>query len=86
MQLSRHGRLVTDILLLRVGEDQGVVGLHPAALKSERTPGVSVVFNGIDAQGIAHYLVSAYFGAAVHSPDALGVLENVEVGNYHEYD
>jgi len=85
VQLSKHGRLVTDILLLRVGEDQGVVGLHPAALKSERTPGVSVVFNGIDTQGIAHYLVSAYFGAAVNSPDALGVLESVEVGNYHDY-
>lgn len=85
VQLSKHGRLVTDILLLRLGEDQGVVGLHPAALKSERTPGLSVVFNGIDTQGIAHYLISAYFGAAVLSPDALGVLENVEVGIYHDY-
>jgi CRP-like cAMP-binding protein len=86
VELSRHGRLVTDILLMKVGEDQGVVGLHPAALKSERTPGVSVVFNGIDTQGIAHYLVSAYFGAAVLSPDALGVLENVEVASYHDYE
>jgi hypothetical protein len=86
VELSRHGRMVSDILLMRVGEDQGVVGLHPAALKSERTPGVSVVFNGIDTQGIAHYLVSAYFGAAVLTPDALGVLEGAEVGNYHDYE
>lgn len=86
VQLSKQGRLVTNILLLRVGEDQGVVGLHPAALKSERTAGVSVVFNGIDTQGIAHYLISAYFGAAALTPDALGVLENVEVGNYYDYE
>jgi hypothetical protein len=34
---------------------------------------------------IASYLVSLYCSAAVLTEDALGVLENVEVGNYYEY-
>jgi len=62
-----------------------VVGLHHTGLKFEKTPGISVMFNGVDAQGIAHYLISAYFGAAVLTGDAVGVLEDVEVGNYHTY-
>ncbi len=40
---------------------------------------------GIDRNSIASYLVSLYCSAAVLTEDALGVLENVEVGNYHEY-
>ena len=34
---------------------------------------------GIDDKAIISYLVSAYYSAAVLVPDALGVLENVEL-------
>jgi Phage capsid-like protein len=39
-----------------------------------------VRFMGIDDKAILSYLVSVYFSAAVLVPDALGVLENVEIG------
>ena len=74
----------TKILLLRTGEKrQGVVGLFQPGLPGEQTPGLSVRFMGIDRNSIASYLVSLYCSAAVLTEDALGVLENVEVGNYH---
>ncbi|MGD0891851.1 MAG: family 2A encapsulin nanocompartment shell protein [Terracidiphilus sp.] len=76
----------TNILLLRTGEKrQGVVGLFQPGLPGEQTPGLSVRFMGIDRSSIASYLVSLYCSAAVLTEDALGVLENVEVGHYHEY-
>jgi len=76
----------SNILLLRTGEKrQGVVGLFQPGLPGEQTPGLSVRFMGIDRNSIASYLVSLYCSAAVLTEDALGVLENVEVGNYHEY-
>jgi hypothetical protein len=34
----------------------------------------------INDKGIISYLVSAYYSAAILVPDALGVLENVELG------
>jgi hypothetical protein len=34
---------------------------------------------GIDDQAIISYLVSTYYSAAVLVPDAIGILENVEV-------
>lgn len=76
----------TSILLMRVGErDQGVIGLHQPGLPDESTvPSLSVRFAGIDNRGIASYVVTLYFGAAVLTSDALGMLENVEVGVYHE--
>ncbi len=77
----------TNILLLRTGEKrQGVVGLFQPGLAGEQTPGLSVRFTGIDRNSIASYLVSLYCSAAVLTEDALGVLENVEVGHYHEYN
>src|SRR6267378_598042 len=73
----------TNILLLRTGEKkQGVVGLFQPGLPGEQTPGLSVRFMGIDRNSIASYLVSLYCSAAVLAEDALGVLENVEVGYY----
>jgi len=76
----------TSILLLRVGESkQGVVGLFQPGLSGEQSPGLSVRFMGIDNDAIASYLVSLYCSAAVLTPDALGVLENVAVDFYHEY-
>ncbi len=76
----------TSIMLLRTGErKQGVVGLFQPGLPGEQTPGLSVRFMGIDRNSMASYLVSLYCSAAVLAEDALAVLENVEVGQYHEY-
>jgi len=76
----------TSILLLRVGEKkQGVVGLFQPGLPGEQTPGLSVRYMGINRNSIASYLISLYCSAAILTEDALGVLENVEVGHYHEY-
>jgi hypothetical protein len=80
------GKGKTNILLARVGEKrQGVVGLYQPGLPGEQTPGLSVRFMGIDNNSVSSYLISLYCSAAVLTPDALGVLEDVEVGNYHEY-
>ena len=76
----------TKILLLRVGEKrQGVVGLFQPGLAGEQSPGLSVRFMGINRNAIASYLISLYCSLAVHTPDALAVLEDVEVGKYHDY-
>ncbi|MEV5704031.1 family 2B encapsulin nanocompartment shell protein [Actinoallomurus sp. NPDC052274] len=70
----------SSILAMRTGEDdQGVVGLRQTGIPDEYEPGLNVRFMGIDEKAITSYLVSAYFSAAVLVPDALGVLENVEV-------
>ncbi|WP_240487404.1 family 2B encapsulin nanocompartment shell protein [Actinomadura flavalba] len=70
----------SSILLLRTGEsEQGVVGLHQTGLPDEVEPGLSVRFMGIDDKAILSYLVSAYYSAAVLVPDALAVLESVEI-------
>jgi hypothetical protein len=77
----------TSILLLRVGEKkQGVIGLYQPGLPGEQTPGLSVRFMGINRKSIASYLVSLYCSAAVLTDDAIAVLNNVEVGQYHEYE
>lgn len=79
----------TNILLMRVGEAyQGVVGLRKTGVTGEQpdNPGISVRLMGIDQKAIASYLVTLYFSAAVLVPDALGVLENVEVGHYYDED
>ncbi|MFF0749954.1 family 2B encapsulin nanocompartment shell protein [Streptomyces sp. NPDC004267] len=71
----------TSILCMRTGEaDQGVIGLNQTGLPDEIEPGMSCRFMGMDEQAIISYLVTAYFSAAVLVPDALGVLENVELG------
>ena len=76
----------TNILLLRVGEKkQGVVGLFQPGLPGEQTPGLSVRFMGINNKSLASYLIALYCSAAVLTDDAIAVLENVEVGNYHDY-
>ena len=76
----------TNILLLRTGESrQGVVGLYQPNLPGQQGMGLSVRFMGINHKAIASYLVSLYCSLAVLTEDALGVLENVEIGQYHEY-
>ncbi|MFI0150370.1 family 2B encapsulin nanocompartment shell protein [Streptomyces lydicus] len=72
----------SSILAMRVGEEnQGVVGLHQTGIPDEYRPGLSVRFMGINDQAVINYLVSAYYSAAVLVPDALGILEDVEIGH-----
>ena len=76
----------SKILLIRVGEKkQGVVGLFQPGLPGEQSPGLSVRFMGIDQRALASYLVSLYCSAAVLTDDAIALLEDVDVGQYHEY-
>ena len=77
----------TNILLMRTGEKKrGVVGLFQPGIPGEASPSLSVRLMGINQRGAAEYLVSLYCSAAVLTDDALGVLQNVDVGTYHEYD
>jgi hypothetical protein len=76
----------TKVLLLRVGEKrQGIVGLFQPGLPGEQTPGLAVRFMGINRNAIASYLISLYCSLAVLTEDALAVLDDVEVGKYHDY-
>jgi len=73
----------SSILLLRTGlEKQGVIGLHQTGLPDQVQPGLNVRFMGIDEKAIMSYLVSAYYSAAIMVPDAIGILENVEVARF----
>lgn len=84
---SNYGK--TNILLMRTGEaEQGVVALHQPGIPDEAAdnPSLSIRFAGIDDKGIISYVLLLYFGVAVLTDDSLGVLENVEVGRYYEYN
>lgn len=77
----------SKIILLRTGESrQGVVGLYQPGLPGEQSPGLSVRFMGINHQAIASYLVSLYCSLAVLVDDAIAVLDDVEIGKYHQYN
>ncbi|MDR0528572.1 MAG: hypothetical protein LBG69_03040 [Zoogloeaceae bacterium] len=77
----------TNILLVRSGETRrGVIGLYQTGLPGAEARGLSVRFRGIDDQGVASYLLSLYCSAAILADDALAVLEDVEVGEYFDYD
>ena len=77
----------TSIVLVRIGEaDQGVVGLHQTGIPGEIMPSLSARLMGLDSLGVASYLLTNYFSLAVLTDDALGVLENVEGGYYHDYE
>ncbi|WP_030276427.1 family 2B encapsulin nanocompartment shell protein [Streptomyces sp. NRRL B-24484] len=70
----------SSILVMRTGEDnQGVIGLHQTGIPDEYQPSLSVRFMGIDDKALISYLVTAYYSAAILVPDAVGVLENVEI-------
>ncbi|GAA4668463.1 family 2B encapsulin nanocompartment shell protein [Streptomyces chumphonensis] len=72
----------SSILVMRTGEKaQGVVGLHRTGIPDEIEPSLSARFMGINEKAVISYLVSAYFSAAVLVPDALGILQDVEVGH-----
>lgn len=71
----------SSIMLMRVGPtNQGVIGLHKTNIPDEYQPSLSVRFMNINEKAVISYLVSAYYSVAVLVPDALGILEDVEVG------
>ena len=82
---SQSGK--TNILLIRTGEaKRGVIGLYQQGLQNEASRGLSVRFRGVDDKGLASYLLSLYCSAAILADDAIAVLEDVEVGEYFDYD
>jgi len=71
----------SSVIVMRTGEDnEGVIGLHQTGIPDEYEPSLSVRFMGINEKAMINYLVTAYFSAAVLVPDALGVLEDCQVG------
>jgi hypothetical protein len=71
----------SSILVLRTGEeDEGVIGLRQTGIPGERAPGLSVRPMDIDGRAVRSYLVSVYFAAAILVPDALGVVDDIEIG------
>nr|WP_243770344.1 family 2B encapsulin nanocompartment shell protein [Amycolatopsis acidicola] len=71
----------TSILAMRVGEErQGVIGLRQSGIPDEIEPSLNARFMEIDEKAMLKYLVSSYYSVAVLVPDALGILENVELG------
>jgi CRP-like cAMP-binding protein len=77
--VSDTGR--TSIIAMRTGQEaQGVIGLHHTGLPDEYEPGLNVRFMGINDRAVMSYLVSAYYSVAILVPDAVGVLESVELG------
>lgn len=71
----------SSILAMRTGqENQGVIGLHQAGIPDEYQPSLSVRFMGISDKAIISYLVTVYYSAAVLVPDALGILEDIQIG------
>ena len=82
---SQFGK--TNILLVRTGEaKRGVIGLYQSGLQGEHSRGLAIRFRGIDDKGVASYLLSLYCSAAILADDAIAVLEDVEVGEYYDYD
>lgn len=77
----------TSIILMRVGkENQGVVGLQKAGIGAQNIPSLTIQHMGTNEHSVANYLLAKYFSVAIHVPDAIGVLRNVEIGNYYKYD
>ncbi|NEA58535.1 Crp/Fnr family transcriptional regulator, partial [Streptomyces sp. SID13666] len=73
----------SSIIAVRTGEDnQGVIGLRQTGIPDEYEPGLNVRFMGLSEKAIISYLVSTYYSAAVLVPDALGILENVNIANW----
>ncbi|MGW4867684.1 family 2B encapsulin nanocompartment shell protein [Streptomyces chartreusis] len=75
----------SSIIALRTGEgDQGAIGLYQTGIPEEYQPGLNVRFMGIDANSIIRYLVTAYYSMAILVPDAVGILENAQIGRTAE--
>lgn len=70
----------SSILCMRTGlERQGVVGVRQIGLPDEREPGLSVRFMNISDSSVVSYLITTYFSLAKLVPDAVGVLDGVEI-------
>lgn len=77
----------TKILLIRTGEArQGVIGLYQPNLPGEQTPGLSIKFTGINDKAIASYLISLYCSLVILVDDAVAVLDDVDITQYHSYN
>ncbi|KUL47104.1 family 2B encapsulin nanocompartment shell protein [Streptomyces regalis] len=75
----------SSIIALRTGEgDQGAIGLYQTGIPEEHQPGLNVRFMGIDGNSIIRYLVTAYYSMAILVPDAVGILENAQIGRTAE--
>ena len=73
--------MTSSVIVMRTGEDnEGVIGLRQTGLPDETEPGLSVRYMGINEKAVINYLVTTYYSAAVLVPDALGVLEDCQVG------
>ena len=73
--------MTSSVIVMRTGEaNEGVIGLHQTGLADEYEPGLSVRYMGINEKAVINYLVTTYYSAAVLVPDALGVLEDCQVG------
>ena len=84
--LTNRGVGNTSFILVRTGEaEQGIVGLHQTGIPGEIAPSLSARLMGLDKFGVASYLLTKYFSLASLTDDAIAVLENVEVGYYHDY-
>ncbi|MFI5778027.1 family 2B encapsulin nanocompartment shell protein [Nocardia sp. NPDC051570] len=70
----------SSIIGMRTGEDdEGVIGLRPKAIPDEIEPGLNARFMSVDEHAIMSYLVTAYYSVAVLVPDAIGIMEHVDV-------
>ncbi|MDH6572489.1 CRP-like cAMP-binding protein [Streptomyces sp. SAI-117] len=79
------GQHTSSIIALCTGEgDQGAIGLYQTGIPEEYQPGLNVRFMGIDANSIIRYLVTAYYSMAILVPDAVGILENAQIGRTPE--
>jgi len=83
-KIAIGGDHTTSIIAMRTGEDdQGVIGLHQTGIPDEYEPSLNVRYMGIDDKAIIKYLVTAYYSAAILVPDAIGILEHVDVARSH---
>ncbi|GAA3214186.1 family 2B encapsulin nanocompartment shell protein [Actinocorallia longicatena] len=79
-KIPTSGEYTSSIIAMRTGEDvSGVVGLHQTGIPDEIEPSTNLRFMGVTEQAVARYLISAYYSAAVLVPDAIGILENVDI-------
>ncbi|NUP53545.1 MAG: cyclic nucleotide-binding domain-containing protein [Catenulispora sp.] len=81
-KIGIDGGHTSSIVAMRLGQaQQGVVGLRQTGIPDEYEPGLNVRFMGITDKAIIRYLVTAYYSAAILVPDAIGILENVDIAS-----
>jgi len=80
---KEHGGAPTFCSCASANGSRGVVGLFQPDCRVNKLLDYGA-FMGINNKSLASYLVSLYwFGSRAYN-DAIAVLENVEVGNYHD--